>query len=251
MGAYGKLKPRIAAMLAAPDWERRLVDLEDTPAKQCVGPLLSLLLRGGETTWRAVTALGVTVARLADMSLEQGREVMRQLMWYLNEESGGVGWGVPEVMGEILARHEGLAREYHSILVSYITDTGRHGNYLDHAPLRRGAFWGVARLAQVRPDLVASAAPALRAALSTAVFPPAPSCPSSQASAALPESTDPAIPGLAAWALGLIQAADAADDLASLAQDPTPCELFRDGALQSLTVGALAREALARIQAKA
>ena len=30
-------------------------------------------------------------------------------MWTLNDESGGIGWGSPEVMGEILAAHKGLA----------------------------------------------------------------------------------------------------------------------------------------------
>jgi len=37
---------------------------------------------------------------------------MRRLMWNLNDESGGIGWGNPEAMGEILACHEALANEY-------------------------------------------------------------------------------------------------------------------------------------------
>jgi len=36
-------------------------------------------------------------------------------MWSLNDESGGIGWGAPEAMGAIMARHTGLADEYANI----------------------------------------------------------------------------------------------------------------------------------------
>jgi len=79
---------------------------------------------------------------------------MRRFMWTLNDESGGIGWGSPECMGEIMARHQGLALEYRRILFSYLAqgDTGSD-NYLEYLPLRRGAFWGLARLAQGDPVL--------------------------------------------------------------------------------------------------
>lgn len=95
--------------------------------------------------------MGAFVANLADEDIESARVIVRRLMWQLNDESGGIGWGAPEVMGEILARHEGLAGEYANILTSHIKEDG---NSLEHEPLQRDALWGVARLAQVRPDLV-------------------------------------------------------------------------------------------------
>ena len=89
--------------------------------------------------------------------LERGRVVMRRFMWMLNDESGGIGWGVPEGMAEVMANQESLARGFNSILFSFLQDAGGKDNYLEYAPLRRGAFWGTARLAQAYPQMVAAA----------------------------------------------------------------------------------------------
>jgi len=57
--------------------------------------------------------------------MESARVIMRRLMWSLNDESGGIGWGAPEAMGEIMARHEQLTKEYSAILGSYIREDGK------------------------------------------------------------------------------------------------------------------------------
>lgn len=44
--------------------------------------------------------------------MEKACTVMRRLMWTLNDEFGGIGWGVPEAMGEIMVCHKGLAHIY-------------------------------------------------------------------------------------------------------------------------------------------
>jgi hypothetical protein len=120
--------------------------------RAAVAPLLSFLCSGDpEVKWGAVRALGALAARLADEDLEAGRDVVRRLMWSLNHESGAVGWGAPEAMGEVLARHEGLAREFAPILVSYLRE---EGNLLEFPPLQRGALWAVGRLARERPALL-------------------------------------------------------------------------------------------------
>jgi HEAT repeat protein len=229
MSRLRQLKPLLREILAAPDWEARLAELAAWPARQLTGPLFSLLLDQDELLrWRAVSGFGHVVGRLAGQSLEAARVLMRLCMWRLNEESGNLGWGTPECMAEAMVRHQGLAREYHRILASYIHDPeGREGNYLDHALLRRGAYWGVARLAQVRPELAACAEPTLRAALSG--------------------EEDRVSRGLAAWALGSLRSREARPGLESLAGDPTAMDLYRDGRLERTSVGALAAEALARI----
>jgi hypothetical protein len=75
---------------------------------------------------------------------------MRRMIWNLNDESGGIGWGSPETMGESMACHNRLAGEYHRILVSYIRPDG---NFLEHPELQKGLLWGLARLAAVQPEL--------------------------------------------------------------------------------------------------
>jgi hypothetical protein len=77
-------------------------------------------------------------------------------MWSLNDESGGIGWGAPEAMGEAMAKHPRIAEEYGSILCSYIIPSDGPDNYLEYTPLRQGAYWGLARLAQTKPEHVLS-----------------------------------------------------------------------------------------------
>ena len=225
MPTFRQLKQEVRAILAAPDWQQRLPELAAWPPKQVTGPLFGFLLDREEVVrWRAVEAFGLTAARLADESMEQARVLMRSCMWHLNEESGNLGWGIPESMAASMVRHEGLAREYHRILCSYIfDDPACDGNYLDHALLRRGVHWGLARLAQARPALVETARPFLVRALA---------------------EEDPGCRGLAAWTLGILGAREALPGLRELTADAASFPLFRDGELASATVGALAAEAV-------
>jgi len=214
-------------------WAARLPELDALPARRLIGPLFSLLLDPNEDVrWRAVALFGRTVARMAESraageGLEAARVVLRQCLWRLNEESGGVGWGVPEALGETLARHRRLATEFHRVLASYVREPEcGEGNCLDHVPLRRGVYWALGRLAQVYPDLLAGEVGTLRAGL---------------------KEEDGACRGLAAWALGLLKAGEAGPELAALEADAAEVALFDDGQVRRTTVGGLAGEAIKRL----
>jgi hypothetical protein len=109
--------------------------------------------------------LGACIAAIAEQALEEARGIMRRFMWQMNEESGNLGWGVPESRAETLARSDPLAGEFSRVLFSYILDTGREDHFVDHAPLRRSCYWAVGRVIRARPELAASALPLLRAGL--------------------------------------------------------------------------------------
>ncbi|MEG6551164.1 hypothetical protein V6C53_13085, partial [Desulfocurvibacter africanus] len=157
MARFRELKAGLVQALTSDDWSKQVESLAGERPGDLIGPLFQMLLhRDDLVRWRAVEAFGLIVSSLARRDMEAARVVMRQMMWRLNEESGNIGWGVAEAMGAILAGHEGLAREYHSILVSYVREAGGdicHGNYLDNAALRRGVLWGLGRLARTRPEL--------------------------------------------------------------------------------------------------
>ena len=122
------------------------------PARRVVNPLFSFLLSTDtKMKWAAITAMGAVIANLADKDMESARVIMRRLMWQLNDESGGIGWGCPETMGEVVACHEGLAQEYAPVLVSYVKEDG---NFLEYEPLQEGAVWGIARAAQKRRHIL-------------------------------------------------------------------------------------------------
>jgi hypothetical protein len=151
------LKREVEQLLRAPDFTEQLSAWHQFPARQVVNPLFSFLCSADDMLkLRAVSALGQVVARLADADLESARVVVRRLIWSLNDESGGIGWGAPEAIGEILASHEVLAREYAHILLSFIR---ADGNFLELPLLQRGVLWGLARLAAVRPHLLQQAGP--------------------------------------------------------------------------------------------
>lgn len=162
--ALRRLKQEVIGLLDSADLEAALGTITSMPPRRVVNPLFGALYHGSDRIrWHAVTAMGAVVARLAEHDLESARVIMRRLMWNLNDESGGIGWGSPEAMGEIMACHARLAIEYASILVSYLNPDG---NFLEHEGLQEGALWGLARLAHARQQLARPGAPFLSTFLS-------------------------------------------------------------------------------------
>lgn len=216
-----KLKRRLEELLRRPDFHPAVEAVLKIPARQAVNPLFSFFYSGDETLkWRAVSAMGAVTASLARENIESARVIMRRLMWNLNDESGGIGWGSPEALGEIMARHRGLAREFAGILASY---TDEEGNYLEHEVLQRGVLWGLGRLAHARPALGAAAAEFLPPYLF---------------------SPDPALRGLCAWVAGAIPCKAARSRLERLCADTSPLTIWMEDRLVGHTVGQLARAAL-------
>lgn len=159
MARFRELKTELMRICAEDGWKKSLEDriCNEGAASDVSSPLLALLPRP-ESSWQAAFGLGLAVALTAKCNVEDARVFMRRLMWSMNEESGNLGWGIPEAMGCILAQSPRLAGEYSHILISYIYDTGREDNFIDHAPLRRGVYWGIGHLAAAN---AAAAQPAL------------------------------------------------------------------------------------------
>jgi hypothetical protein len=220
--ALRQLKRQVLELLRSTDWPRALETLAGMPARQVVNPLFGLLYHGEPMVrWRAVSAMGTVVAGLADVQMESARIIMRRFMWNLNDESGGIGWGSPESMGEIMARHAGLSREYSAILVSYADP---QGNFLEHPGLQQGVLWALGRLGRVHPEVAHRAAPF--------VLP------------FLQQSQDPVLRGLAVWAVR-----PAVDDalrtlLEPLRGDHRTLQIYSDDELVPCTIADLAGDAL-------
>ena len=219
------LKQTVRNLLNADAFEASLRELCMLPARQVINPLFSFLVHSDEKLrWRAITAMGAVVENLARKDMESARVIVRRLMWSLNDESGGIGWGAPEAMAEIMARHEGLAHEYSRILISYTDD---EGNFLEYEGLQRGVLWGLVRLARVRPQMVAEAGGHLQKYL---------------------ESGDATIRGLAAWASGLLRIEDARPMLQLLVNDDSLLRLYIDHEFTQLRVQDLAAKALTLLE---
>lgn len=156
MARMRQIKEQIKKQLQDDAWREHICDIAAGGIAH-IGPLFAMLLLGPLMMHRAAFALGATCAQLAEQQPEVARNVVRRFMWHMNEESGNIGWGIPESFAESLAQSPLLAKEYHRILLSYIMDTQQEDNYCDNNILRRSCFWAVGRLAQVRPELCAGA----------------------------------------------------------------------------------------------
>ena len=145
-------KEKIKKLLEEDYFNENLQNIHKFPPLKVVNVLLSLLVTTNEELKnRVVLAFGEVVSKLAETDIESARIVMRRLMLSLNDESGGIGWNSPEAMGEIMARSNKLADEYHKILISY---TLGGGNELDFEGLQKSVIEGLKRLSQVHPELV-------------------------------------------------------------------------------------------------
>lgn len=227
MARMRSAKKRLREMLAKPDWQASLNEIASGGSEN-VGALFSFLALDPETMHRAACALGLLVAKLARDEPDYAKNIVRRFMWHMNEESGNIGWGIPDAFAETLANSEYLAKSYSSILISYIMDLGHDDNYCDHDILRRDCYWAVGRLAQKFPQLAEKARPWLLKGLA---------------------DKDDICRGMAAWALAqLPPSLNDAPGLRKLAEshDEEKCEIFAGDKIRVHTVGELAKMAMQR-----
>jgi hypothetical protein len=219
------LKEKVFALLKSPEFEKNLRPLRKVPIHRVFRTLLSALCsEEEEIKWHAVSVTGILVADLAQKDMEGARSILRRMIWSLNEESGGIGWGIPEAMGEILARNDTLAREFAPILVSYVQP---EGNFLEFELLQQGVLWGIGRLAEIHPRLLRSLhAPRYL----------------------LPcmDSPDPLVRGHALWATGRMGIEEDISKLESLLLDKSEIRLYQDQKFRSVRICDLAKEIFER-----
>lgn len=202
--------------------ERRYEGLLSHPEKNAaVIRQLSTFLytQEGLLRWRAIEGLGYMVGKLAEQDRGFGREIIRRLLWSVNDESGGIGWSTPEAIGEIVRSHPDDYADFVPILVSL----------QEEDILRRGIIWALGRIGKRRPDLAATGLPLLLESL---------------------EHPAAEIRGFAAWSLGEIAAPETAPALRTLRSDHEAVTIYEAGKLWQRTVSEVALNALADIQAR-
>jgi hypothetical protein len=114
---------------------------------------LSLLIRMAydkETLvgWRAIKAVGRIANVLVKTEPEFLRIAVRRLLWSLSDESGGIGWAAPELLGEIVhSDPEGFAD-----IIPLIAEV--YG--IEEQTFRPGVVYALARIAEVSPEMIVS-----------------------------------------------------------------------------------------------
>jgi hypothetical protein len=221
-----QLKKLILVELSQPDFQKGLTAIGCFTPRRAVNPLFSFFHHPDQTIrWRSVVAMGTIVAGLAENELESARVIMRRMMWSLNDESGGIGWGAPEAMGESMARSQVLAEEFGCIIISYLNPGGC---FIEHPLLQRGVLWGLGRLAHARPQKAIAAGPLLLPFL---------------------KEIDPNLIGLATWSAAAIPSPATTNLLKSIFEDRRTIEIFTNDQFITHTLGQLAQSAYAKISA--
>ncbi|MBN1343411.1 MAG: HEAT repeat domain-containing protein [Phycisphaerae bacterium] len=171
--------------------------------------------------WRAVEAVGIAAGAVAQSDLERVRNLVRKLLWSMNDESGGIGWRAPETIGEILARTPVLIAEMGVLLAAFIRQP----------PFERGAHLAIARAARIDPTPFADAIPDLIASL---------------------RDEDPHVRAYAALALGALGDETCRPAIETLKADTHDVERydFDTHRLETTTVARMAHEALNLLQCR-
>lgn len=221
------LKEKVTELLRAADIEKALEEINAFDQGKLLKPLLSCLCSCDKVVkWHAVTAIGQVVSAMAESDFESARVVMRRFMWMLNDESGGIGWGIPEVIGEVCAVQPQIAQEYAHILVSFMRE---EGFYLELPELQRGLLWAIGRLAQVNPQIL------IEKKSLTYLHP-------------YLLSADVRVIAGAAYAAGLLKDKQLLPVLKTLVGDASLVTVYTNRRFEDTTLGAIAAEAICLIQ---
>lgn len=164
---------------------------------------------GGLLRWRAVEGMGEVAQRLAAEDPEYVRNIIRNLLWTINDESGGIGWSAPECIGEIIYRCPDMFGEFASIVLSFI----------DEKMLRRGVLWAAGRIALARPGLIREEVPDLTRFL---------------------DDPDPAVRGYTLRLFEIIGKKPDFERYSHLLEDRSTVPVYENGFLKEVTVAGLA-----------
>jgi hypothetical protein len=98
--------------------------------------------------WRAIKAVGRIANVLVKTEHEFLRIAVRRLLWSLSDESGGIGWAAPELLGEIVQSDpEGFAD-----IIPLIAEVYN----IEEQTFRPGVVYALARIAEVSPEMIVS-----------------------------------------------------------------------------------------------
>jgi hypothetical protein len=97
--------------------------------------------------WRAIKAIGLVAKAIVKTDDEFLRITIRKLLWSLSDESGGIGWSAPEILGEIVSADP----EKFSDIIPLIAEVFN----VEERVFRPGIVYALGRIAEAAPERVA------------------------------------------------------------------------------------------------
>jgi len=198
------LKKDIQSILS----KRSYTELLSLPAdrSRIMNRLVSLTYdRKNVIAWRAMEAIGVISAEIAKTDPEFVRTLVGRLLWMIRDESGGIGWSVPETLGEIVRNNPELCADIAPVIASF------HEELM----LEAGVMRALAKIGRLNNETVKYALPIIRKSLRSE----------------RPDVRGSAVPAFAAMSEEWDDALDA------LLDDDAVIDLYEDGELVQKRIG--------------
>lgn len=137
------LKKKVIAALESQEYTR-LFDL--WPENRKILRLLISLTYDKKNilAWRAIEGIGILSALIAKDDPATVRNLVGRLLWMIRDESGGIGWSSPEMLGEIVRNNPVLCSDIAPIIVSFY----------EEEPLLPGILWAFGRVGEMHKELM-------------------------------------------------------------------------------------------------
>ena len=97
-------------------------------------------------SWRAISAVGRVATLFVRNDYEFLRETIRKLLWSLSDESGGIGWSAPEMLGEIVSADPQRMADVVPLIAEIYS--------IEEKVFRPGVLYALKRIAESRPEMV-------------------------------------------------------------------------------------------------
>lgn len=165
-------------------------------------------------TWRAIESVGLISQELIKYDIEFIRNTARRLLWSMAEESGGVSWSAPEMLGEIIRSNP---KEFSDLIP--IVWSNRNEDVF-----REGAIWAMGRIAEIDPESINFMYQELKQ---------------------MAEDANPTVRGYSIWVIGKIADAKVImNDIERFKSDKSQINFYRNRVLLKITVGEIANETI-------
>ncbi|GAB4536169.1 MAG: hypothetical protein Fur0020_04020 [Thermodesulfovibrionia bacterium] len=165
--------------------------------------------------WRAIEAIGLVTKAMSEKrptvtspAREDVRNLAGRLLWMMRDESGGIGWSAPEILGEIIRNNPGSCVDLIPVLLSF------H----EEEMLCSGVMWAMGRIAEIDKGLVLFAIPTIVSHLN---------------------DPNPYIRGMAIWSLNKMNPDGYRDMVKGVALDNSEIMIYDKGELQRTSIAEL------------
>ena len=207
-------KKQIRSLLEKKDFSA----LKKLPSLEKAVPVLISLSYNKQSvvSWRAIEAIGLLTAELAGTDPDRVRNIVGRLLWMIRDESGGIGWSVPEILGEIVRNNPVLCEDIAPIIASF------H----EEKMLTPGVLLALSRIGQINTETVRYAVPIIRSYLS---------------------ATDPTIRGFAVIAIAAMGDTVSLEVIEKMKEDSSEVSLYEKGELVKKTIARISDEAVKKL----